>query len=176
MSQNKCAEEMLTIAARKCELPQISFSNNAKNDHQIPLNAPLLVPDHCIFSKDRGHFKNFIEGLDKNHSYILRTGQNSGAGHWSLLQFLPNQGWQLYSTSSNNCMLTNRNNVLIEDGVYSLLGNPNGTAKWGNDLSNYSINIWTVTPEKVINCTNFICGFRASDSTNGRQSSIFKYG
>jgi hypothetical protein len=164
MSQNTCAEEMLTIAARRSGLAVIHFNNNPNNDHQIPLNTALLIPDELIVSKDRVMFKKLIDGLDKNQSYILRTGTNSGAGHWSLLQFLPNQGWQLYSTSTNNRMLTTQDNTLIEDGVYSLLGNPKGTAKWGAEMDEYAIHIWAATPRRVIDCTNFVCGFRSSPS------------
>jgi hypothetical protein len=164
MSQNTCAEEMLTIAARTSGLAVIHFNNNPNNDHQIPLNAALLIPDELFVSKDRVMFKKLIDGLDKNQSYILWTGKNSGAGHWSLLQFLPNQGWQLYSTSTNNSMLTTQDNTLKEDGVYSLLGNPNGTAKWGAEMDEYAIHIWAATPRRVIDCTNFVCGFRSLSS------------
>ncbi len=166
MSQNRCAEEMLTFVAPKCGLPVIRFTNVTQNDHQIPLNAALIIPDASIFSRDRDNLIQFIKTLAPEKSYFLRVGQNSGAGHWSVLHRIPNQGWQLYSSPTSNCMLTTRDNQLIETGAYSILGNPDGTARWGDGFSDYSIAIWEASRERVIDSINFVCGFRSSPSSN----------
>ena len=166
MSQNRCTEEMLTFVAPKCGLPAIRFTNVTQNDHQIPLNAALIIPDTSIFSRDRDNLREVIKTLDPGKSYFLRVGLNSGAGHWSVLHRIPNQGWQLYSSPTSNCMLTTRDNQLIETGAYSILGNPDGTARWGDGYRDYSIALWEATRARVIDSINFVCGFRSSPSSN----------
>ncbi|NBX85405.1 MAG: hypothetical protein EBQ95_07350 [Gammaproteobacteria bacterium] len=169
MAQNSCAEAMLTFVAPKCGLPAIRFTNVTQNDIQIALNGipKLFVPEHQILSKDRTKFKTFLNNLNKNQCYFLRSGQNSGAGHWAILHFREGQGWQIFSTPVNQEMITDANGELIEEGAYKLLGNPDkGTAVWGEQMTDYSISIWEATRERVIDSINFVCGFRSSPSRN----------
>lgn len=159
MSQNSCAEEMIMTAARISRIDNIQFGGQAKNDHQVQL--PLYIPEMSIFDNDRNMFQSFINGLDKKKAYFLRTGKYGGLGHWQLLHFIPENGWQLYSTENNKRMLT-QHSVLTEDGAYQLLGNPKGTAKWGDAPGNYAIYLWEANPLHIINCANFLCAFRSS--------------
>lgn len=169
MAQNSCAEAMLTFVAPKCGLPAIRFTQSNKNDKQIALNGipTLFVPEHQILSKDRTQFKTFLSTLNKNQCYFLRSGQNSGAGHWAILHFREGQGWQIFSTPVNQEMITDANGELIEEGAYKLLGNPDkGTAIWGVYMAHYSISIWEATRARVIDSINYVCGFRQTLSND----------
>lgn len=167
-NNNRCAEDMLTFIARqKDSLPDLHFNEQvAVNDFQVDLAGVLLNADQCFCQCDKKNFEKFLRSLDKREQYFVRTGSIGGAGHWQLLHYIPDNGWQLYSTEQNHCMLTHHDSLVHESADKIFGSNPNPD-KWGSNQGQSGIYFWEATNDRVIACTNFLCGFRFVEASQG---------
>ncbi len=64
MQNNRCAEDMLTFAATKInDLPNLEFSLDAQNDHQVDFTPVLLVPEQSFLQSNTTLFQEFLKQL-----------------------------------------------------------------------------------------------------------------
>ncbi|WP_416430914.1 hypothetical protein [Piscirickettsia salmonis] len=110
-SQN-CAELTLEKAAELILGLEIAFSyDEIVAAGQIDI-SPAFMHDNTAQSRvlTSGYsvdsLKQDIAALDKNKAYFVRSGQNGGPGHWSLLHY-QGHGWQMYSSPTNLYPLMN---------------------------------------------------------------------
>ena len=171
--QNICAEEMLSFASKKTLKAAFDFSKEIIDgaDFQIDLNEAWIISepdsfDHEIYSNDLKIFESVLNKLNKQYVYFLLTATAGGAGHWQSLHFFDDISWQLYSTPTNNIMLTSPQGNLIEENARErLFGSITGTQNWGPAQGQRSIWIRTATPQRIILGANYVCIARTTKGT-----------
>jgi hypothetical protein len=182
--QNICAEEMLSFASKKTLKAAFDFSKEKIDgaDFQIDLFYAWITSDSNLFdqeiySDNLENFKSVLNNLDTQHVYFLLTATAGGAGHWQCLHFIDNRGWQLYSTPTNNIMLTSPQGNLIEKNARErLFGSITGTQKWGTAQGERSIWIRTATPQRIILGANYVCIARTTKGTEEeRKAAALEY-
>ncbi len=165
-----CAECMSQKAAKMVMNIDLQFNyDNKIGDLQIDLGPAFLIsPDNQKQSwysgKNGDEFEKSLNILDKNKVYFMRTGINSGAGHWQII-FYNKNGWISYSTETNNFKIT-ENGKLTDRGKGLLVP----YATWGTEAGQYSYLVVEASKQNIINASNFIYDFR----TIGEDDAILK--
>ncbi len=167
---NDCTEDTI-IAAYKIVLGiNIKLSNAlGSNDYQIDINPALnpdgLHKDLSVASKEESALQENLNSLDRQKSYFVRTGTNDGSGHYQLLAFKNEKGWYLYTTETNQKMITDKDGTLIPEAQVELQGTSDSTAIWGMSSGEYQITIQEASKKRIIDAANFVGFFRAAAGT-----------
>lgn len=161
-----CAEQMLMRAAFVVNGTSIEFHYPQEvSDAQVDISEAFVIADGDSAVLTSGNsvetLANDLSKLDAKKAYFIRTGTNSGAGHWRFLYFdRYQQLWIMFSSPSNYYRMTTRSHQLTPEAIDDLI-KPYG--KWGQENGENSILLQEATATRVMLCANFLFDIRTSN-------------
>ena len=128
--QNSCTEAAIAKAVEKHFLgshPQFNQRNTAQNDLQVvTAEAFEYFPGNSVdyfalhrTPADRAAFKATLAQLNKASVYMVRAGQNGGAGHFSFIYHDDCRGWILADASHEQVLIDTENH--LKEDAYNRL-------------------------------------------------------
>lgn len=151
---NICLEESLLFMASKYRLElNLDFANyQARNDIQLDVVEVGFEKDIFlnmgmhVEGKTEADILALFDKLDKNAFYILRSGTNGGAGHYSTVFF--EQGcWCLFDSENRPILKLIEQRRLTKTGRDKFVM-PLG--KWGEAIGQYSLTYIEVAKDQII--------------------------
>ncbi|MGL5291546.1 MAG: hypothetical protein ACRC9T_06445 [Vibrionaceae bacterium] len=164
--QNSCPEEMLLCAGARLGVP-VEFDTAAyapNSDAQLDLFEAIFMQgvgeaQYCIKGQTARDIAAFFNTLDKNSVYVVRSGTQGGAGHYSALY---NENGIWYAHDSRNLAVTPLTDFSQSVTQQALDRFMVAHGQWGTQYGNYSITYCALTPEMVQSLAAYVFNERTN--------------
>ncbi len=176
--QNSCTEAAIAKAVEKHfpgSHPRFNQGDTAQNDLQVvTAEAFEYFPGNSVdcfalhrTPADRAAFKATLAQLNNASVYMVRAGQNGGAGHFSFIYHDDRRGWILADANSEQVLIDTENNLI--DHSYASFS-VSGEGLCGLGQNQYSMRLDELTRERTLAGMNYVAAFRLQQTPETYQS------
>ncbi|MBM7074675.1 hypothetical protein JQC92_22135 [Shewanella sp. 202IG2-18] len=161
---NTCPERCAVFIAKRfgcnCEFTHFNSNNTGQIDIFPPLTKYSEPSDRDILFTDGRNANSVMKllgTLDRNGTYIMRTGENDDGGHYQCL-YHDHGEWHVYDSMKNRAAIRMTSNGGLTNAGKAIMIDEHGN--WGANDGQRSIAIAQVTKEGVMAFIHFIKDWR----------------